>query len=51
MTIYRVSVFTHMGKFLKSFGKKGKLKGGFDLPHGVVTDMNTAIVRLLAAMI
>jgi DNA-binding beta-propeller fold protein YncE len=35
---YRVSVFSHVGKFLKSFGKKGDLPGEFDLPHGVVVD-------------
>ena len=39
----RVSVFTHFGKVLKSFGKKGQLPGEFDLPHGVVVDGNGEI--------
>jgi DNA-binding beta-propeller fold protein YncE len=40
---YRVSVFSHVGKLLKSFGKKGKLPGEFDLPHGIVTNENGEI--------
>ena len=34
----RLSIFTSQGKFIKSFGKKGKEDGEFDLPRGVAVD-------------
>ena len=33
-----VSIFTSQGKFIKSFGKKDKEDGEFDLPCGVAVD-------------
>ena len=37
---YHVSVFTHLGEFLKLFGQKGESPGEFYLPHGLVVDEN-----------
>ena len=34
----RVSIFTSQGKFIKSFGKKGKHDGEFNAPRGVAVD-------------